>query len=627
LWLNPDGKIASGVTFSHQIRNRFSLVVIGGFVLLQGLCPANEVPIPIKPTFVYDARGVVMRGGDGEITLKAVPNYGNPISFEVIKPPTHGILSIPKNVTDHSAVVSYRHDGSKGPLNDAFSFRARTIGRAVSAISKAEIRIIPPSPLITFSPALLNFGDVILSESRTTNVSIANLGGTKATGRLVLPKGFTAPDGDRFSLEGDESVVMAVSFSPMEDGLSFGEANTIPSYKNTPLTMKGVGRPRFEIIKKGEAEYEVINRSSNPIRMNFSGGNGWQLPAEKPVPPNGRESIRFQQMELDEAEGLQHPDQTNPSIVHISDGLTSGEVELPAPKRFIPLMVQRVLPDPLLATPFGASIPVSFRVQNRSEFPKKARWSMTSQSGGGSSSSRSLEIGPGEVKETHFDWVPTLPGEAVLKLLVDEGSKKPRELFWKTRVLAASNSLPNATENPLSNSPVTSEGTYDSNPPLPPLQAETRMIPSVDDLLWRCKSQWFGSPVVLLEWNASPTLTTTTTLEELVTVHSEDHASPGRGDSMMPSAFKMTAIPLNGFKQGPRREGDRETIEISQLSPGWHLLRLSQFTEGDSVPLTCSQIQVRVPAKSPWWVAWKVPLGILSIALLMFILRSQRASD
>jgi hypothetical protein len=96
---------------------------------------------------------------------------------------------------------------------------------------------------------------------------------------------------------------------------------------------------------------------------------------------------------------------------------------------------------------------------------------------------------------------------------------------------------------------------------------------------------------------------------------------------MMPSAFKMTAIPLNGFKQGPRREGDRETIEISQLSPGWHLLRLSQFTEGDSVPLTCSQIQVRVPAKSPWWVAWKVPLGILSIALLMFILRSQRASD
>jgi hypothetical protein len=613
------------VTLIHPRRYRFALRAIGGLLLLQGLCTAKEAPITIKPTIVYDASAEVMRGGDGEITLKAVPNYGNPISFEVIKPPAHGTLSIPKNITDHSAVVSYRHDGSKGSLLDEFSFRGRTLGRAVSAVSKAEIRIIPPSPLITFSPALLDFGDVILSESRTTNVTIANLGGTKATGRMVLPKGFKAPDGDRFSLDGDESVVLEVSFSPMEAGVSSGEANTIPPYKYTTLSLKGVGRPRFEIIKKGPAEYEVINRSSNTIRINFSGGSGWQLPAEKPVPPNGRETISFQQMELDEPEGVQHPDQTNPSIVHISDGLTVIDMDLPAPKRFIPLMVQRGLPEPLVATPFGASIPVSFRLQNRSEFPKKIRWAAVSQSGGGTSGSRSVELGPGEVKEVRYDWVPTLSGEAALKLLVDEGAKKPHELIWKTRVLAASSSMPIVDSNPSPTSSASAEGTNESPPPLPSQQAETHIIPRLDDLVWRCMNRWFGSPVVLLEWNARTNSTSTTTLEELVMVRSEDHACQAGGDSLVPSAFNMTAIPLNGFKHCLK--GGRKTIEISHLSPGWHLLRLTQFAEGNSVPIACSQIQVRLPEKSSWWQAWKVPLGILAIALLLLFLRAHRASS
>lgn len=603
-----------------------ALWAIVGLVFFQVLCTAKEVPITIKPTIVYDARAEVMRGGDSEITLKAVPNYGNPVSFEVIKPPAYGTLSIPKNITDHSAVVSYRHDGSKWSLFDEFSFRARTLGRAVSAVSKAEIRIIPPAPMISFSPALLDFGDVILSESRTTNVTIANLGGTKATGRMVLPKGFTAPDGDRFSLEGDESVVLAVSFSPMEAGVSSGEANTLPSYKNTTLSMKGVGLPRFEIIKKGPSEYEVINRSSNPVRMDFAGGSGWQLPAEKPFPPNGRETISFQHMELDEAEGLQHPDQTNPSIVHISDGLTVIDMDLPAPKRFIPLMVQRGLPEPFVAIPFGASIPVIFRLQNRSEFTKKARWSMASQSGGGTSGFRSVELGPGEVKEVRYDWVPALSGEAALKLLVDEGGKKPHELIWKTRVLAASSSMPIVDSNPSPTSSASTAVTNDSNPPLPIPQSETRMIPRVDDLVWRCKNRLFGSPVVLLEWHGVTASASSITLEELVMVRSEDHASQGGKDSLVPSAFNLTAMPLKGFKQGSIREGDRETMEISHLSPGWHLLRLTLHAEGDSVPHACSQIQVCVPARSPWWVAWKVPLGILSISLLLLFLRAHRAS-
>ncbi len=603
-----------------------ALWTIVGLFLFQGLCTAKEAPITIKPTIVYDARAEVMRGGDGEITLKAVPNYGNPVIFEVIKPPAHGTLSIPKNFTDHSAVLSYRHDGSKGILLDEFSFRARTLGRAVSAVSKAEIRIIPPAPFITFSPALLDFGDVILSENRTTNVTIANLGGTKAMGRLVLPKGFTAPDGDRFSLEGDESVVLSVSFSPMEAGVSSGDVSTLPSYKNTTLSMKGVGRPRFEIIKKGPAEYEVINRSFNPIRMNFSGGSGWQLPAEKPVPPNGRETISFQQMVWGELEGLQHPDQTNPSIVQISDGLTVIDMNLPPPKRFIPLMVQRGLPEPLVATPFGASIQISFRVQNRSEFPKKARWTAVSQSGGGTLGSQLLELGPGEVKETHFDWVPTLPGEAVLKLLVDEGAKNSHELFWKTRVLASSHSIPIAASNPSPTLSASAEGTSESTPPLPFPQAETRIIPRVDDLVCRCMNRWFRSPVVLLEWHGVTPSTASITLEELVMVRSEEHAFQREGDSLAPSSFELNAVPLNNFKQGRRREEDRETIVISHLSPGWHLLRLTLYAERDSVPLACSQIQVKVPARSPWWEAWKVPLGILSIALLLLFLRAHRAS-
>jgi hypothetical protein len=152
------------------------------------------------------------------------------------------------------------------------------------------------------------------------------------------------------------------------------------------------------------------------------------------------------------------------------------------------------------------------------------------------------------------------------------------------------------------------------------------MIPLVDDLVWRCMNRWFRSPVVLLEWNGVTASASSITLEKLVMVRSEEHASQGGEDSLVPTAFNMTAIPLKGFNLGPRREGVCETIEICHLSPGWHLLRLTLYAEGDSVPLACSQIQVKVPARSPWWEAWKVPLGILSIALLLLFLRAHRAS-
>ena len=163
-----------------------------------------------------------------------------------------------------------------------------------------------------------------------------------------------------------------------------------------------------------------------------------------------------------------------------------------------------------------------------------------------------------------------------------------------------------------------------SLPPSP--VAESKPIPQVEEAGWEMKSSWSGKHSVVVEWKDQEKAPARVVLEEMILVHAKEGDGTQRSDeSPQLLAVRLEAVPLSGYQQG--RNGDHQRITLSGIASGWHLLRLSLFAEGDAappVPLASSQLQVKVPAKVPWWVMWKVPLGLSAIFLLLFFLRKQR---
>lgn len=608
------------------------MIVLAGLLMVPAVGLSEQTSIQMKPTIALEAKACVVRGGDVEITLGAIPNYGNSIDFQIRTSPMHGTLSVPKNISDHSAVVTYHHDGTKSP-RDGFSFRARTLGRAASAASKVSLQIIPPAPQITLSPKSLDFGEVLLSESRATNITITNIGGVRAVGRLLLPKGFTAPEGDRFSLDEGESAVLVVKYTPMVEGASTGGVTTLPVLGDEGSTLQGVGVPRFEITNRGPLECEIINKSGLPIRVNFScahGGQGWQMPKEIQLEPHEGKIVSFQEKEPAEfgrlAEiargGSKAVTGHSPSVL-VTDGLSSKEIQLPPSRGFDPLLLQGITREKLPDASIGSFVPVALRPHNRTELPKQAPWNAASRSGGGTSTDNAMELRYGEIKEVIYDCSPPLSGDAVLKINVDEGVRSPDELLSVAHIAATTSSEGAAGGSffPAAPHPGVSQEAASG---AISVSTEGKLIPGVEDVAWRIQSGWSGKHSVVLEWKDHDKVSYRAVLDEKCLVRTEEpDASPQTSDetSKLPSVMLET-IPLSGYRHS--KKGGHQRITISKLSPGWHLLTLSLFTEGNPVPVSSSLLKVKVPAKVPWWSRWKVHMGLLVISFLLLFLRKQR---
>jgi hypothetical protein len=270
---------------------------------------------------------------------------------------------------------------------------------------------------------------------------------------------------------------------------------------------------------------------------------------------------------------------------------------------------------------------VIYRLQNRSDLPKTVSWNMVSQSGGGISISKPVEIRPGEVKEVRFDWAPSIPGDALLKLSVDEGAKTHHELQWRLRVnTSTSSSVPMGVTVPVEVpvSPAIAEEKKEEPVFSAATPVEAKPIPEIEQLGYRLKNPWFVKPTLHLNWKGGSSSLSRITLEEMVLVQvgSAETEKGTAGPSDIP-AVKLESVPINEFKRITK--GELETVLIPQPSSGWHLLSISLYQPDSSVPVACSQIQVKIPPKKSWWALWRMPLGIILVLLLLLFLRAYRA--
>jgi hypothetical protein len=515
--------------------------------------------------------------------------------------------------------VIYHHDGSKDPLLDRFEFRAKAPGQSKSSAATVAVGIIPPPPHLSFDPPSLDFGSTLLSEKSRTNVLIRNLGGSRAAGRLVLPVGFTAPDGSGYHLEEGESASLAIEFSPMEQKEYEARPNCLPSVVMDPLVLRGRGHPRFEVASESETGWKISNLSHSPIRITFEHcgeAAPWFLPAETLIPAGSHQSFSAQQLEDEERTNAV----STTSGIRITDGLSSSTVELPPSRRFIPLTVKPLTSPSLGSLPIGGSIRVSFSLTNRSDLPKKATWKISSASGGGMDHEEEVNLPGGEAKDLHHDWKPSLPGEAELKLVVEEGRKTRHELLWNATI--ARGVPPDPGTQTREGEPPPPEMAGRESIPLNQASASPQdgtPLPPVDDAHWGVSSPWLGRPTAFLKWKAKVDDALRMSVEEVVLV--PEGKNSAFSQSGTPPAVTNAVIPVKAVPLS--KEGEMTVMVLPDLSPGWHLILLSRTTpEGN--PEAQSRLQMIIPPKPSWWSLVKMPISIIAILLLIFLLRRLR---
>ena len=101
-------KITDTVVTKCSIRHSSRLPMLVVSVFLMGVMASytsadTKQGKPIRPTFVRDAMVEVPRAGSVEITLEAIPSYGNQEAFEIQSLPEHGTISGIKNLKDSPA--------------------------------------------------------------------------------------------------------------------------------------------------------------------------------------------------------------------------------------------------------------------------------------------------------------------------------------------------------------------------------------------------------------------------------------------------------------------------------------------------------------------------------------------
>ena len=352
------------------------------------------------------------------------------------------------------------------------------------------------------------------------------------------------------------------------------------------------------------------------------------MPPETSIPPRGENPFLFQELEQ---EGIP-PDQSQSSEVHISDGLGTRDFELPPPHGFIPLTVSAEPSLPLgddLSTslgniPLGASVPVKFSILNRSQDSRRARWSAISSSGGGMKDSIPLNLNGGEAREMRFDWKPTQPGTATLKISVDEGIKTHHELLWHTFVTTDSPTTPSPDQS-ASQPVVSSESVAESSNQTVPREApkNSRIIPPLDQLSWKFRTSWFRKPALIITCEAKQGEDSQFQIKEqlLRMLGSYDAADKSGGTGISP--FKLEFTSLEATRE--KRDGDLEVMRLKLLSPGWHLLLVSRISADGSIDAQ-SQLKILIPQSHSWRSLWRFPVGFLIILLLLAFLKYQRDS-
>lgn len=588
---------------------RFGGVVLLGLLFLSTQEIRSERPLKVPdPLFAREVSSKVTRGGEVVIPLSSTANYGNQVLFEIITSPLHGTLSPVKFTGDHSASVVYTHDGSREPVADSFAFRSRAHGRSPSAPAICSIVIKTPPPMLTPAPESIDFGTNRISSSKRLELILMNRGGQAAEGRLTLPPGFSAPDGDAFRLGEGESRKIPIEFRPLEEKSYQSEISIIPGALSVTVSVTGMGVSRFEVREIHPNEWELNNLSNDRIRLEFNEGVGWVLPPPVTLAPGEQKKIVFLPFPKDVGEPAQ-VGETHHALVKVSDGFSTREISLPERPRFVPLVLNSLTRSDLGTMEIGIGADISYSLCNRSQYEKRITWKLSSKSGGVALDSQAVVLKPGESRDLSFRWNPSVPGAATVEAIFrEEGDDDFQKLTWIAHVVSASPRPSVAAPNIFSSSP--GESPVEPNQ-TQPIASDSKPISGLEGFSQKIVESWFFRPKLEIAWNAEPDGS-----ENSSEIIAEEFFMNSLHGSLQGRRFENLRI---------RRNGKVVQCEVSDLSPGWHVCRISVIKKDSIDPVESTQFTIKMPASpSVLYFILRV-LGLTTLAfLIVFWIRMRR---
>ena len=591
---------SSGISPNRSFFGFLVLIIVSASMLVGA--PKRADFSGYRPIMVLDSSASVPRSGKVWIPLRTMPSGDPMFRFEIVSPPSKGILSQPCLNSNGKWGIFYTNGGEEGVAEDFFSFRCDVPGRCKSDRAKVTIVIVPPPPKLSMVPSGIDFGDALVGETVRRRVELKNYGGVPAVGMLVLPAGFNAPEGTRFRLGEGEKVTLPVEFSPSWEGSLSGELSTEPFLGAPPIRITGSARGRFSLRQESPNKWEIRNASARKIKVWLGNSASWGLPGEMMINPGETAAIALLAVGRDSEIGA--PLQG----VTVTDGSTT--LEIPAPPRMPALCLERITKDPPPSCRVGGEIEIGFRIVNPGNTAREIRWRVDSKLGGGTDGDRLLHI-PSEGKEIMtYRLVPSLPGSCPVSVRVIDGENQPLMLNWHVNVVEA-----HPKANP-SSSP------FEPQPPIPivrqiePPEKESVIVPPLEGLSYRIRSGLSGKKSLEIFFLPIPGRKKVT-LHEIVpekssiekfwqgienrdTVQATDGGASVKADDYEITGFSTIETP------------DRVILVLKQVFPGIHSVRVSVW--GDSAPIAQGVIQIAIPYTRPFWMNWRT--WLLAVGLL-----------
>ncbi len=209
---------------------RSGFLAVAAWVLLASAGVRGDIQNPGRSTFPGDRRlenrtqpppnavpqtVSVVEGGTVPIILRARGHSGEMVDFVLRTPPPHGPRSgEPRQRTHNTAELIYTHHPGDNVAADSFTYAVQTRDSPLSAEAAVTVRIQEPPPVLTISPAELDFGAVKAGETTRAELTLTNQGGGEATGRLDPPPPWVIDGNATYRLPRGGSQTFALVFHP-----------------------------------------------------------------------------------------------------------------------------------------------------------------------------------------------------------------------------------------------------------------------------------------------------------------------------------------------------------------------------------------------------------------------------
>jgi Abnormal spindle-like microcephaly-assoc'd, ASPM-SPD-2-Hydin len=247
---------------------RFSVWALAFFFALDLTVQAKEkekeIPLPAPPPMAQGHNVTMYRGRTIQIPLHAVGRAPGQVRFLIRTQPRYGKLG-PITVVDwKNAIVTYTHDEQQSAGVDSFTFAVQAPDSAVSAAGSISITVSEEPPAFSVVRAL-EFGQVMLGETRSDEITLRNTGGGTLVGRMTAPPPWKILGPSTYRLGRHEEQKVNIVFAPVEN-TEYYENLQFSHDARTTVILTGTGFAPLSSDPENEIELKAEKGSTERTR-------------------------------------------------------------------------------------------------------------------------------------------------------------------------------------------------------------------------------------------------------------------------------------------------------------------------------------------------------------------------